>query len=351
VVYNYGGRATDGGTHEMNFCNNFYKMGANSTSTIMNLQLEGTGTGTQSVYCNGNIRQEKNNGKLTQDKEGTTYKYSTSGGQKVDWDPLPSSPFAFMNPEKNMETAQAAFKNVLSDVGCTLPLIDNHDRRMVSETLKGTTSTKGSRSGKAGLIDSEEDSGCEGFDLDKLGIVTATRDSNWDSDQDGMPNWFEQLKGTNVYAADNNGDDDRDGYTNLEDYLNWVALPNYIIDTPSMKVELSDWFAGYTAPKYTVVEGSKEATVSGSTLTVVPTKSTSPLFSIKVKAEEDGISLIRQFNFASYLDTPTGINGASLNDNVEMINDKAPVYNLAGQRVTNAYKGIIIKNGRKLVIK
>jgi hypothetical protein len=34
-----------------------------------------------------------------------------------------------------------------------------------------------------------------------------------------------------------------------------------------------------------------------------------------------------------------------------MINDKAPVYNLAGQRVTNAYKGIIIKNGRKLVIK
>ncbi len=140
VVYNWGGRATDGGTHEMNFVNNYYKMGpATSQSTLVNLQLEGTGKGTQSVYVSGNIRQEKNNGKLTEDKRGTTYKYSTSGGQVVDWDPLPTSPFAFFNPEGNAETAQAAFKNVLSDAGCTLPRFDNHDKRMVREALNGTT--------------------------------------------------------------------------------------------------------------------------------------------------------------------------------------------------------------------
>ena len=348
VVYNYGGRATDGGTHEMNFCNNFYKMGANSTSTIMNLQLEGTGTGTQSVYCNGNIRQEKNNGKLTEDKRGTTYKYSTSGGQKVDWEPLPTSPFAFMNPEGNMETAQAAFKNVLSDVGCTLPLFDKHDQRMVSETKNGTTSTKGSRSGRAGLIDSEEDAGCEGFDLDKLGIVTASRDAGWDTDQDGIPNWFERLTGTNPDVANNNDDRDEDDYTDLEEYLNWVALPNFLISGAQLKVKLADFFAGYTNPKYTVVEGTREGTVNDGTLLVTPTKSTGPLFSVSVKAEEDGISLTRQFNFASYFET-TGIN--TIDNEPLTLDHDAPMFNLAGQKVNANYKGIAIKKGKKFVVK
>ncbi len=160
----------------------------------------------------------------------------------VDWDPLPTSPFAFFNPEGNAETAQAAFKNVLSDAGCTLPRFDNHDKRMVREALNGTTSTVGSRSGKKGLIDSEEDTGCEGFDLEKLGITTESRPSDWDTDQDGMPDWFEELKGTNPHNADNNEDPDGDGYTNLEDYLNWMAEPNYQV-AESTEINLADWFA------------------------------------------------------------------------------------------------------------
>lgn len=54
-----------------------------------------------------------------------------------------------------------------------------------------------------------------------------SRPSDWDHDQDGMPDWFEELTGTNPYDADNNEDPDGDGYTNLEDYLNWIAAPNY----------------------------------------------------------------------------------------------------------------------------
>ena len=51
-------------------------------------------------------------------------------------------------------------------------------------------------------------------------------------------------------------------------------------------------------------------------------------------------------------DVVTGISGASLNDNGQMINDNdAPAYNLAGQKVGKGYKGIVIKNGKKVVIK
>lgn len=348
VVFNWGSRATDGGTHEMNFCNNFYKMGTNSTSTLMNLQLEGTGTGTQSVYVNGNIRQEKNNGSLTQDKKGTTYKYSTSGGQVVDWDPLPTTPFSFLNPEGNMESAEAAFKNVLSDVGCNQPSFDLHDQRMVRETLAGTTSTKGSRSGRAGLIDSEEDNGCEGFDLEKLGIVEAQRETGWDTDQDGIPNWFENLVNTNPAIANNNEDRDGDYYTDLEEYLNWIAVPNYRIEGSKQDVTLKDLFAGYKNPSYSVtaVEGV-ETVVNNGVLTVTPSSSATSLFVVKVKAMEDGISLERDIHFA-FSGGSTGISTIRHDETTEQATE---VYDLQGRRIQHPTKGLYIINGRKTIYK
>ena len=33
------------------------------------------------------------------------------------------------------------------------------------------------------------------------------------------------------------------------------------------------------------------------------------------------------------------------------INDNAPTYNLAGQRVGRAYRGIVVKNGKKRIIR
>ncbi len=46
-----------------------------------------------------------------------------------------------------------------------------------------------------------------------------------DSDQDGMPDFWEKAMGLNpTNANDNNGDHDKDGYTNIEEYLNDLAL-------------------------------------------------------------------------------------------------------------------------------
>lgn len=46
-------------------------------------------------------------------------------------------------------------------------------------------------------------------------------------------------------------------------------------------------------------------------------------------------------------ETPTGINAAT----VKTINENAPVYNLAGQRVSKNAKGILIQNGKKFIRK
>jgi hypothetical protein len=253
-----------------------------------------------------------------------------------------------MNPEGNMETAQAAFKNVLSDVGCTQPFFDLHDQRMVSETIAGTTSTKGSRSGRPGLIDSEEDAGCEGFDLVKLGIVNAQRDSNWDTDQDGIPNWFEELTGTNPNAANNNDDRDGDYYTDLEEFLNWIAVPNFIIEGEK-QITLKDYFAGYSSPAYAITSAEGvSATENNGVMTVTPSPAANKLFTVKVKATEEGISLERIFHFA-YSDGTTGIYEIV---NVKEGTDKnAPIFDLQGRRILKPAKGLYIQNGRKYILK
>lgn len=344
VVYNWGGRTSDGGTHELNFVANYYKKGAASSQNyLLRHQFEGTGKGTQAAYVSGNIREEKN-GTLTYDKEGVTYCYELSGGQQLTWEPWASEPF--FPSYATVETAETAFKNVLSDVGCNMPEAINHDQRMVSETLNGTTSTTGYYTKKKGLIDREMDA--EGFD--GLDIVEATRATDWDTDQDGIPNWFEQLNGTDSDAPNHNADPDGDGYTDLEDYLNWMAEPHFVLENGIIAIDLNSYFAGYKNPAITfntAVEGVDGSTSSGHyTLTVEPTASTPKRFVIEVQATDaDGSSLVRTFHFAY----PNGIDGIGAVRTQQYAT--APYFDLTGRKASTPTRGIYIHNGQKKVIR
>lgn len=338
VVYNWGGRATDGGTHEMNFVNNYYKKGsATSQNYLLRLQLEGTGKGTQSAYVSGNIREELN-GSKTSDALGKTYRYELSGGQTLDWEPFVSSPF-FPSFAK-VESAEQAYRNVLSDVGCNLPFFNAHDARMVHETLTGTTSKKGSKTGKKGLIDREWDS--EGY----VDIPETRRPDDYDTDQDGMPDWWERVNGLSVTSPDNNSDNDNDGYTALEEYLNWMAQPHYeAVGGQSLDIPLSPLFAGYSSAAMFTVTGAG-ASVHGNVL-IVTAPSEEAVMNFEVKCEEGEYSFTRTVN-VRVLGTSTGISDIALDGGVPA-EGKSAAYNLNGQRVTSSARGIIITNGRKTV--
>ena len=195
------------------------------------------------------------------------------------------------------KSAEAAYKNVLSDVGCNLPELDNHDQRMVKETLSGSYSKTGHYTGKKGLIDRESDA--EGFG--GLNITTASRPSNWDTDKDGMPDWWEKAYGTNANSADHNSDLNGDNYTNLEEYLNWMADPHFTM-SGKITIDLATYFAGYTnAPVYsvrTVSGGGIKAELEGSQLIVTAIKdNTLNNVSIEV-SDADGSKFQRKFYVA-----------------------------------------------------
>jgi len=58
----------------------------------------------------------------------------------------------------------------------------------------------------------------------------------------------------------------------------------------------------------------------------------------------------RDFLGLSFDDETTGIANPNVNDNVNF-NADAPMYNLAGQRVSKSYKGVVIVNGKKMLNK
>jgi len=295
VVYNWGHRATDGGVHEGNFVGNYYKEGASTEIHVMiNAQLEGAGSGSQAYYLHNNILQ-KPDGSFTCDgtDDACGRKYSLSGGQVLDWTVWSSKPF-FPSYAK-IQTAKDGYKDVLSDVGMTMPVFDDHDKRIVQEVLTGKNRYKGSVSGKSGIPDRESDVG--GYES----YPTTTRASNFDSDADGMPDWWETWIGTNTKSgsgdvSESNADRDDDGYTNLEEYLEWMATPH--VETAMGKTvtfNMADLTRGYTnGPNWKAAASScADLAVKDSILSITPKSACGVTYLSFTVTDKDGSSKTR----------------------------------------------------------
>lgn len=285
VVYNWGTRSTDGGAHQVNFVGNYYKPGpATSIFVALNAQYEEY-PGTQQYYFAGNVMP----GHFDESNQSAGRTYS---GTPDGYEPWVST--AFFPSYATVESAEDAYKRVLSDVGCTQPVFDAHDTRIVTETLNGTTTYSGSVSGLAGLPDNESDVG--GFE----DYPIVAREASWDSDGDGLPDWWEAATGTNAASpqgdlSDANADVDHDGFTNLDDYLQWMAAPHYFVSLgTSVPVALDGLFSGYRGnPSYSAPDAvGGTVDIAGQTATFSP--SACGLDSFSVSVNDGGSTMTRK---------------------------------------------------------
>ena len=281
VVYNWHNRTTDGNCHAVNFVSNYYKMGADTRHTILFTQdFEGAinPDGVNQAYIKGNIRENKNHS-LTQDALDVTYNARASSGGKIPTTYQYRVNEPLFPSYATIHTAKDAMKIVTSYAGATMPMRDEHHQRNIRETLDGTYTYVGSKSKIKGEIDSEADitehadgKGWEVYPEEK-------RAEDWDSDEDGMPNWFERLISSDANTANQNDDPNGDGWTLLEDYLEFMAHPYLVIEPNSQgNMDLKPYFAGFygqngkvVTPTYTVDAIDKNlftATVDGSVLNV-----------------------------------------------------------------------------------
>jgi len=294
VVYNWGHRATDGGAMEVNFVNNYYKCGsATDRSQIFTLEIEGDLKGTQSAYVSGNVR-DNIDGTLTMDNKGDTYdsEIKSSRTTPVTWDLFATKPF--FESFATIDKAEDAYKKVLSDNGANQPCLDEHDQRIINETLNRTFTYVGSKSKLNGQIDSEND--CGGLEIYPEIVLS----DDYDSDNNGLPQWWESITG---YSDPNSIPVESDTYTVLDNYLDYLANPHAQITNGSrMTFDMKSLFAGYTnAPVYsvgTVSGGGIKAELEGSQLIVTAIKdNTLNNVSIEV-SDADGAKFQRKFYVA-----------------------------------------------------
>jgi len=210
VVYNWKDRCTDGEIFEVNFVNNYYKPGpASERDKAFNVDFYDIAENWPRYYIAGNVMEG------VFDADEVELSYDLAKTPPGDW----FAESELWNPYVETLTAEEAYDDVTMDVGANIPMLDDHDRRIIEEVRNGTFTYSGSRTGLPGHIDNEADAGgLEDYPEEE-------RPANWDSDHDGMPDAWETLHGLNPSdPEDRNGTDlSSVGYTNLEMYLNELA--------------------------------------------------------------------------------------------------------------------------------
>ena len=212
VVFNWNHRTTDGGAMEVQFVGNYYKPGPASRVFHVLRPERNFAFGPQEYFVEGNVMEgrygpgEPLAGVVKPRAEELTEFVREA---------------RFFEPYVTTLSAAEAYENVLADVGCNVPALDEHDRRVIDEVRRGVATFSGSKTGLPGIPDTQADVGAwESY-------PEVNRPAGWDSDRDGIPNARElEISLDPENPDDGAADPDGDGYTNLEDYLNWLAAGN-----------------------------------------------------------------------------------------------------------------------------
>ncbi len=141
-------------------------------------------------------------------------------------------------------TADQAYLRVINGAGALPWSRDSVDARMVQNLLGMSGS----------IIDSQTEVG--GYPV----LPPDSRPAGWDTDQDGMPDYWELAVGSDPQLANNNHTNS-DGYTDLEHYLNWLAdLHASGPQDAALNVDLWPFTAAMTNATYSV-SGATNGTV------------------------------------------------------------------------------------------
>lgn len=248
------------GTSYVNWINNYHKKGPSGSNTDLKIIPSDSGVcSSGKTYMSGNVG---NNGNWT---------YSFSGScDSVKASILTTTPAA--GPVVKTTTAQDAYNNLLADGGAGnsrglncdgtwFNRRDSIDTRVVNDVKNGTGKIIDDPSQVGGWITPLSGTACT------------------DTDHDGMPDVWENIKGLNSNQNDSNQDQDGDGYTNIEEYINGSGESQ----NPSLLADLNS-----------------DGHVNSSDYQIFLTdfgKTSSPIGTIKADINRDGLVNIFDYNY------------------------------------------------------
>jgi hypothetical protein len=280
VFYNWYGTAGAGASGQPsfnNFVNNFYLAGPGGDSVSQTAGEDGTmytaddlprittvggGTGifngssstVTRVFASGNLKDTNKDGDPN-DTASADGNYTNSSLQT-----------AAYNVDIGVTlSAAAAYNNVMNYVGPRWwerdATVDTIDERIIHETQTGTGKVVAWADDPFNDYETPPDPNYDPYDPDEgaewrgllsyradpvTGAAPYNRAADWDTDSDGMPDYWEAEHGLDTDVANNNADFDSDGYTDVEEYLNdlaaWPAPGEIVFNGASSRyAEILNW--------------------------------------------------------------------------------------------------------------
>ena len=304
VIYNCGNGCYGGpGGGYVNMINNYYKTGpagstsrttqisvANSTSAsgyekywdmTSRYYIKGNRVNNSESYDWSNIAYDSgvqtiNGERYTQDPKhyygsNVTYVKNTSGTDcvKIKLDQPTEAGTV------TTHTANQAFNKVLGYAGASL-VRDNVDERYMTEAKNGTATYTGSVTGKKGRIDKVSD--VNGYTEANFG--TGSRETGFDSDNDGIPDAWETANGLNPNNATDASQftlDPKKYYSNLEVYANSLVQDIMLSGNADAETTVDDYYPAYTKEDGTPVAAinySEDTPQPGQTVSYTLSQST-----------------------------------------------------------------------------
>ncbi|MCL6260784.1 T9SS type A sorting domain-containing protein [Aquiflexum sp. TKW24L] len=165
-------------------------------------------------------------------------------------------------------SADAAFLSVLNNVGANL-FRDAVDQRILDDVKNGTITTKGSKTGLLGIIDSQKDVG--GWPLLK------SLSAPLDTDQDGMPDAWESANKLNPTQSNDREYNLSPYYTDIEVYINSLVSDLVKDQYPSTPLAVTPLLPSSNANNVTPIDVSFawEPVVNADTYQIQISKSSS----------------------------------------------------------------------------
>jgi autotransporter-associated beta strand protein len=229
VVYNYQGGYTvadTSGSFSHDIINNYFIAGPSTTSAGNDFfQMDNN----QSIYSSGNL--------LDGDENGVLGGSATAPGGVV----VLNSHWSAITPTVPTFSTVAGYRYDVSLAGA-FP----HDQ--VDQAVIADVTSLG-HSGQMWTTQTATGLGNNGYGVITNGIAQL------DTDQDGIPDYWELATGSNPNVADSLTPG-AGGYTKLENYLNWLAAPHVVSQKNSIvDVDLRQYTGGFTnvSPAYAVL--------------------------------------------------------------------------------------------------
>lgn len=345
TIYNYSaGYTTHTSTRfKHDIVNNYFIGGPGSAGTDNTwFQVDKN----QSIYYSGNYKDRDRDG-LLGGAVTTPYWYQGPGT-------ILTAPWSTVTPAiPTLTAAQAVVRNNCDAGALPRDAMDNLVLSQVKTLGLGATGrTAGTAGPDGGLYTSHNQTGLPDGGW---GVITGGT-APVDSDRDGMPDDWEAAKSLNPANAADGKTLAASGYSNLEEYLNWLALPHAFVakntaaQPTSVTLDLRPWAEGMPAGAAFTVSGVTGGAVSqtgtgGYDVRFTPALNASGLGSFNFNVTSGGYTHTRQAGILISANAPPR--------NLRWKGDStANVWNTSIQNWTNADTGAasVFSNGDRVTL-